>query len=316
VLTRHIHTLKGTCALMGIDSVATFCHNLEDKLRESPDAFDDQDKERLRSLWQNLAQLRSRFAEESGIELSHEEHDAFVDELRRRVDYNVLATTCASWTFEPASKRLAAVRDQIERLSNRLGKAATDVICLPTKLRLPPSKWGPFWSTFAHVIRNTVDHGVETAEDRAAAGKSERARVEVGLTHEAQLVVVTVGDDGPGIDWPKMRQRAVELGLPHETQADLEGVLFSDGVSSRAETTSTSGRGVGLSAVREMMTKLGGTIELTSQTGSGTRLRLVLPQSMLFDDSPSPLSRLSNVPRWDSLAPGRGVNEGATLRPI
>jgi len=315
-LTRQIHTLKGTCALMGIESVAAFCHNLEDKLRESPDAVDENDKQTLRDLWENIAQLHSRFAQGGGIELSHEEHDAFVDEVRRRVDYNVLAATCNSWSFEPAAKRLALVRDQIERLSARLGKSAIDVICKPTKLRLPPSKWGPFWSAFAHVIRNAVDHGVETTEERAKAGKSARARVEIGVTHEAPLVVVSVRDDGPGVDWAKMRERAEECGLPHATQADLESALFTDGISSRAEATSTSGRGVGLSAVREMMAKLGGTIELTSQPGKGTQLRFLMPQSMLFDDPAARTSRSTMAPRWDSLPPARTVVKVAPLRSI
>jgi len=313
-LTRQIHTLKGTCALMGVESVATFCHNLEDKLRESPDAVDQNDKDALRALWQNLSQLRARFAQASGIELSHEEHDAFLNELRRRVDYNILAATCTSWSFEPAAKRLELVRDQIERLSNRLGKSAIDVICQPTKLRLPPSKWGPFWSAFAHVIRNTVDHGMQTSEERAKAGKSARARVELGVAHEAQVVVVSVRDDGPGIDWIKIRERAEECGLPHATQADLENALFADGISSRAEATSTSGRGVGLSAVREMMSKLGGTIELTSEVGSGSQLRFLLPQSMLFDDTAGHSLRPSVAPRWDSLPSSRSATQVAPLR--
>ena len=96
-----------------------------------------------------------------------------------------------AWECEPAVERFALVREQIERLAIRLGKAKVDVVWEATDLRLPPRKWAPFWSAFAHVIRNTVDHGVETTEARVAAGKPSRATIRLRIERERDQVVVS-----------------------------------------------------------------------------------------------------------------------------
>ena len=176
------------------------------------------------------------------------------------------------------------IEEQIRSLASRLGRAPIEVVREPTDLRLPPGKWRPFWSAFSHVIRNAVDHGVETADERKAGGKTPHATVELAVRREGDSVVVTIREDGRGIAWDKIAARARAHGLPHATAADLEKALFADGVSSRGEVTSTSGRGVGLRVVGEVIADLGGHVEIRSDTGRGTTFRFVLPQSMLSDD--------------------------------
>ncbi|HMJ55878.1 MAG TPA: ATP-binding protein [Polyangiaceae bacterium] len=285
LITRHVHTLKGNCGLFGIESVTTFCHDLEDRMRESPEPIGYKEKEGLRALWNKVLDVRSQLARgESFIELDREEYDSFLDELRRRADHGALAATAASWRFEPASKRIALLGEQVQRLATRLGRAEVIVIGEPTLLRLPTRKWGPFWSAFAHVIRNAVDHGIETAEQRRQAGKPEQATVTLGVARDGQNAIVTIRDDGRGIDWERIETVAQERGLPHETKADLEEALFTDGVTSRMNVTEVSGRGVGLGAVRAMIRQMGGRIELESQIGQGTTFRFIMPQAMLTDD--------------------------------
>jgi signal transduction histidine kinase/HAMP domain-containing protein len=285
LVTRHAHTLKGNCALFGIESVATFCHALEDRMKESPEPIGYKEKEALRSLWKKVLDVRAQLARgESFIELDREEYDNFLEELRRRADHGALAATAASWRFEPAAKRIALLGDQVQRLATRLGRAKVIVTGQATLLRLPPRKWGPFWSAFAHVIRNAVDHGIETTEERRRAGKPEHATVTLGVAHDGQHAVVTISDDGRGIDWERIATVAQERGLPHDTKAELEEALFADGVSSRTDVTEISGRGVGLGAVRALVRQLGGRIELESQLGKGTTFRFVMPQAMLMDD--------------------------------
>jgi signal transduction histidine kinase/HAMP domain-containing protein len=285
LVTRHVHTLKGNCALFGIESVAAFCHALEDRMKESPEPIGYKEKEALRSLWGKVLDVRAQLARgDSFIELDHEEYDNFIEQLRRRADHTALAATAASWRFEPASKRIALLGDQIERLAKRLGRAKVIVNGEATLLRLPPRKWGPFWSAFAHVVRNAVDHGIETTEERLRAGKAAHATVTLGVAPEGQHAVVTISDDGRGIDWERIATVAQERGLAHDTQAELEEALFADGVSSRADVTDVSGRGVGLGAVRALVRQMGGRIELESQLGKGTTFRFILPQAMLTDD--------------------------------
>jgi two-component system chemotaxis sensor kinase CheA len=144
-------------------------------------------------------------------------------------------------------------------------------------VRLPPRRWATFWSAFAHVVRNTVDHGVETSEKRIADGKPERATIRVAIGRDRDRVLISIQDDGPGVDWQVIARRARERGLPAETHAALVAALFTDGISSRAKTTSTSGRGVGLGALRAAVDSLGGELELSSSAEAGTLFRCWLP---------------------------------------
>ncbi len=95
---------------------------------------------------------------------------------------------------------------------------------------------------------------------------------------------MSISDDGRGVDWAAIARRAEALGLPHGTRQQLEEALFADGVSSRAEVTHTSGRGVGLGAVRAVVRQLGGSIEVATELGQGTTFRFVFPEALLFDE--------------------------------
>ena len=185
----------------------------------------------------------------------------------------------------------------------------------PTDLRLPPGNWGKFWSAYAHVVRNTVDHGVETAAQRRAAGKPERARVGVGITLDRGQVLVDIRDDGPGIDWEVIARRARERGLPHGTQRDLETALFADGVSSRNQASATSGRGVGLGAVRDEVRACGGWLEIGNNADGGSWLRCWLPAAMLSqrNETPAPLPLAVPVEEPRVGAPGIGPDIGPDL---
>jgi two-component system chemotaxis sensor kinase CheA len=289
-LRRQIHTIKGNTALFGIQSVATFCHQLEEKLAEAPtgvDPLSPSDREGLGALWERAVAMHAQLTEGGGsgrVELDGSEYEAFVGELRGRTGHEALLAIAGSWRFEPVSRRLAVISEQIRALATRMGRAPVDVICEPTTLRLPPARWGRFWSAFAHVVRNTVDHGVETAAAREAAGKPPRAVVNLSVRRDGTGVSVSIRDDGPGVDWHAIGVRARERGLPHTTRADLEVALFSDGISSRRESTVISGRGVGLSALRDVVQDLGGRSTIENAEGGGTVFRFALPEAMLQDD--------------------------------
>jgi two-component system chemotaxis sensor kinase CheA len=285
LITRHVHTLKGNCALFGIESMSSFCHDLEDRMKESTDPVGYKEKEALRAMWNKVLDVRAQLARGDGfIELDRAEYDSFQEDLRRRVDHAALAATVASWRFEPAAKRIVLLGEQVQRLAARLGRAKVIVASEATLIRLPPRRWGPFWSVFAHVIRNAVDHGVETTEERLRAGKSEHATVTLSVARDGQQAVVTIKDDGRGIDWERIAAVAQEHHLPHETKADLEEALFAEGVTTRTDVTEISGRGVGLGAVRALVRQMGGRIEIESTAGQGTTLRFIMPPVMLADD--------------------------------
>jgi two-component system chemotaxis sensor kinase CheA len=132
-----------------------------------------------------------------------------------------------------------------------------------------------------HIIRNALDHGIETAEERAVAGKPAVGRITLTAYQQGNSVVIDVRDDGRGIDPEKIREVALSRGLigPDETvdQARAYELMFAAGFSTASEVSEISGRGVGLDVVRRNLQELKGSIEVISTPGLGTTFRIMLP---------------------------------------
>ena len=137
-----------------------------------------------------------------------------------------------------------------------------------------------------HIVRNSLDHGIETPEEREAVGKPALSTLLIRAFHESDQVVIEVKDDGRGIDPDKIRKAAVAKGVLSEERAeklsDQEAVnlVFAAGFSTAAQVSDLSGRGVGMDVVVSAIEKAGGNVSLTSVKGEGTTARLALPLSM------------------------------------
>ncbi|SDA31674.1 chemotaxis protein CheA [Sphingomonas sp. NFR15] len=134
-----------------------------------------------------------------------------------------------------------------------------------------------------HLVRNAIDHGIEAAPARAAAGKPAEGTLSLGVAREGGQVIVTLGDDGAGIDPVRIRATAVARGLidaeAAQALSDAQAIrlIFRPGFSTAAAVTGVSGRGVGMDAALAAIERLRGTIEIDSAPGAGTRFRLRLP---------------------------------------
>ena len=144
-------------------------------------------------------------------------------------------------------------------------------------VRFDRQRWAPFWAAFIHPIRNALDHGLESPAERIAAGKPPDGKLTIAVRGDRQSVTVELSDDGRGIDFDKVRTKARARGMPHATEADLLEAVFSDGFSTSDQVTELSGRGVGMSALREAARLLGGVVSLHSRRGEGTTLRVRFP---------------------------------------
>ena len=137
-----------------------------------------------------------------------------------------------------------------------------------------------------HLLRNSVDHGVEDAAARRAAGKPEKGLVTLEASHEENSIVITVRDDGRGIDPERIRRKAVEKGLLGEEAArraderELLDLIFAPGFSTAEQVTEVSGRGVGMDVVHKNLEKLNGSIEIKTAPGKGTEFRIKLPLTL------------------------------------
>ena len=137
-----------------------------------------------------------------------------------------------------------------------------------------------------HIIRNAVDHGIETVSERLKAGKSEEGVLTLTSYHESNHVVVEITDDGRGINPELIKEVALKKGLftakelERMTVKDLIGILMVPGFSTAEKISKTSGRGVGMDVVKQNIEKLNGTIEIDSEPGSGSRLRIKIPLTL------------------------------------
>ncbi len=137
-----------------------------------------------------------------------------------------------------------------------------------------------------HVVRNCVDHGIETPERRLAAGKPAEGCLELRAFHEGGQVHIEVSDDGAGIDLSAISQKAVEHGLITSEQGevlneqDAAWLLFQPGFSTATAVTSTSGRGVGMDVVKTNIERIGGKVAVHSRRGAGTTLRIRIPLTL------------------------------------
>ncbi|MDR1444019.1 MAG: chemotaxis protein CheA [Treponema sp.] len=135
-----------------------------------------------------------------------------------------------------------------------------------------------------HSVRNSIDHGIESQEERKAAGKPEEGMVILKAANEGNMIVIEIADDGKGIDVNAVKAKAVERGLinPNKLLTDVEAfnLIFEPGFSTAKQITSISGRGVGLDVVRRQIDKLNGTVTVSSEHGKGTKFTIKLPLTL------------------------------------
>jgi two-component system chemotaxis sensor kinase CheA len=139
-----------------------------------------------------------------------------------------------------------------------------------------------------HMVRNSIDHGLESKEERPKTGKPPAGTITLRAFHQGDMIVVAVGDDGAGLDTEKIYSRAVSRGLvrPDEsmTESDIQQLIFRPGFSTADKVTEISGRGVGMDVVRRNIEALRGRIEIQSTKGKGTTFLIKLPLTLAIVD--------------------------------
>jgi two-component system, chemotaxis family, sensor kinase CheA len=137
-----------------------------------------------------------------------------------------------------------------------------------------------------HLVRNAVDHGLETPQARAAAGKPSEGRLLLRSSHVGGQVDIEISDDGAGIDVTRVKRKAADLGLVtaeqirHMSDAEAMNLLFLPGLSTAENVTSISGRGVGMDVVKTNIDKIGGTVSIESRRGVGTQVKIRIPLTL------------------------------------
>lgn len=275
---RDVHTLKGNAGLFGLDALVAACHALETRLEEGETDLVAGD---LPQVWQTfVGRLQPLLGgpEDGRVELSAADYDALVASVADGHARPAILRAMERLRHEPAERRLAHFAQQALGQAARQGKPALEVRVESGDVRLDRERFAGFWSSFVHVLRNAVDHGVEDSrEERLACGKDATAIIHLRALEDDDGVVIEVQDDGRGIRWDRVGARASRMGLPVATHEDLVAALFTDGLSTKDVVTEVSGRGVGAGVVLHAAQALGGSLEIQSEAGRGTTLRFRIP---------------------------------------
>jgi two-component system chemotaxis sensor kinase CheA len=271
-LKRTLHTLKGNAGVMGLTVVAQLCHALETQLAEEA-TMTQRTLAELRSRWTAITTHVATFIGTSGqrmIEVPEAEYTALVSRLSTTDRSSEVLRQLLSWQLEPAQKALLRLGEQAKSLARRLGKGDIDLDVGGQDVRLDPQQWAPFFTELVHVVRNAVDHGLEPPNERLALGKPGHGSLTLKARVEGEQLTFEITDDGRGIDWGAIADKAQSLGLPHTTQAELLDALCAEGVTTRGAASDVSGRGVGMASLRERIRSLQGRLEVRSAKGVGT----------------------------------------------
>ncbi len=240
--------------------------------------------------------------------------DQFVDLVGELVTVQARLSELSARRDDP---EVAQVSEEVERLASALRESAMNVRMIPIRAtfekfrrlvhdlardlgkdveltiegadtELDKTVIDQLGDPLMHLIRNSMDHGIESAERRAASGKRPAATIHLSARHSGASVLIEVSDDGGGIDRERVRQRAVEKGLlaadAQPAENEIFALIFQPGFSTAKQVTDVSGRGVGMDVVRQKVESLRGAIDVASKPGQGTSVTLRLPLTMAIID--------------------------------
>lgn len=184
--------------------------------------------------------------------------------------------------MQPVKKVFSKFPRMVRDLSRELGKEI-ELQISGEETELDKSVIEEIGDPLVHLIRNSVDHGIETKEARKRLGKPETGTIKLSAEHEGNYIVITVSDDGKGMDPDILKKKAVEKGVIDEKTAfglsdkDALSLIFTPGFSTKEKATEISGRGVGMDVVKTNIQKINGIIDIESQIGHGSKIVLKLP---------------------------------------
>lgn len=184
--------------------------------------------------------------------------------------------------FTSIRELLSIYPNLAKQLAYRLNKEIEEFEIDGDDILVDPRRVGSFTKSLVHIFRNALDHGIETPEERAAALKSEVGKIRCKVLSRGSDIVIELSDDGRGIDLEVIKKRAKERGLyesfENMKRGEILRIIFEDGFTTKDDVSDISGRGVGLSALKDEVEELGGRIEIESTKGVGSTFRFIIPK--------------------------------------
>lgn len=201
---------------------------------------------------------------------------------------NDLRDTALNIRMLPIGSTFSKFKRLVRDLSKELGKEI-EIETFGEDTELDKTVIEKLNDPLVHIIRNSIDHGIEKPDIRIAAGKKAKGTIRLGAQHAGDSVLITIHDDGGGINRDAIRKKAIDLGMISAgadlTDQEILGHIFAPGFSMAAQITSVSGRGVGMDVVKRNIEGLRGTIVVDSDSGRGTTITLKIPLTLAIIES-------------------------------
>lgn len=295
-LFRDLHTLKGGSATFGVLPIAEETHKAEDLLTLISQG-DSQDIAKLQNHVRVIKTQFSDFLDQAreilgNKALSEEKlYELPESELRKIVSSLACAQRSKSFSQTLTEKYFLGTlegvfesyRDLALKLAESEGKEFSQIQFVGLEKKLPTEPLQHLTATLVHAFRNAVDHGLETPAERIAAGKPRGGHLKVSLSFTEDSLLLSIDDDGRGIQPTKIREKLLSKGIATSSETDEQVIqhIFDSQFSTRDTVTETSGRGVGMDAIKDAALKLGGKVWVRSQVGRGTQLSIQIPKEAL-----------------------------------
>ncbi len=298
---RTIHTFKGSFDQLDMINSVRLLHDLETRISEQGrdpskttlwslrylldcsqlETFLDKDMAVLKAILGEEFFGRSELQMVDPAQIVAIENEVL--ELLSPAEARRLVPRLRQLRYRPFRSLLESYRDYVANLAERLNKPVGPLAIEGGDSLVDSTQYIAFTRSLVHVFRNMIDHGIESEELRVSANKPEAGAISCRIGQSGGRLVLEIADDGYGINVTKLREKALEMGLfdsesaARATESEIMALVFRDRVTTNECVSDYSGRGIGLSAVKRELDRIGGTVQLESSQGEGTKFIFTLP---------------------------------------
>ncbi|MDC0254939.1 response regulator, partial [Bacteriovoracales bacterium] len=287
-LFRHFHTLKARYGQFGVRELTNYIDKIEISIEKGQ--LEEMDKKvyDFRLKLQDFLKKNSLIVEAANKFMVDNGQAIHISDLMDRIDKTndikeLKFDLYKNFLLSDIQEKFKRYGSLVEELAERQGKRI-ETLFSGEKILVNYSKYSDFVNISVHLFRNMVDHGIETEDERVEKAKPQKGNIEVNFKNGGDSFMITLKDDGVGIDPNRIKKIAQEKGLKSKTDlekmndSDLLDMIFLAGFSTKDEVTDISGRGIGMDAVRESIDILGGEISISSKIDEGTTFFIKLPK--------------------------------------
>ena len=301
---RKIHNFKGGFALFKMTDLAEYLHEVEEELIEFKEGIEAKSREELRNILGEYTLLdrmeeeldslkgilgadyfnKSNIREVTAAELIELEEDIASLEIDAKGE---LLNKIRRMRYMPLKELFSSHKEYVEELADRMNKEINPLVIKDGEFLVDKDRYYGFVSSLIHIFHNMIDHGIETPEERLNKAKEEAGTLKCDLRLVDEEIIITLSDDGQGLDWQQIRNKVDKddvhtLAANDLTDKQLKEILFSDGFSTKEEIDMVSGRGTGLAVVKKELENLAGKVQISTEAGVGTSFKFILPAQKIL----------------------------------